>query len=138
MKSSIKHRAIVTEVAGCRALVRAADADGASCMGCRMSAICSPDALSRVEVDVPSSMSLAPGDRVAIGFSEQLTGRAICLLLAVPLAGLLLGAIAGAAVGGDALAAVGGLVGALLALGVMKLFGRRIEQKSRWRVISKI
>ena len=94
-----------------------------------------------VEMQIPATINLNPGDRVRVGMSAASLLRAASYAYLLPLAGLITGAGLGAAAGaGDGPALVGALVGLLasatmlMARGVhgldYRVLGRQVSEAS--------
>ena len=108
MPSAIEHEAtVVTRLHGETLLVRIRPQASDACRGCALVSSCGPKEKRGESVEVRATAGafadrIRPGLTVMVSPEKGATARATNLLLMLPLAGLLCGAIAGAASGLDA------------------------------------
>lgn len=88
--------------------------------------LCAKPRRLRVRNDLPGPVQV--GDQVDVGVADGILGQAALVTYALPLAGLLLGALAGAR-GGD----VGAILGGAAGLGVAWLLARRMRRQAEAR-----
>ncbi len=127
--------AIVARVEGNQAYVEVGGA-GAGCGRCHETGGCQSSILGQMfrtrprQYRIANPIGAAPGDPVIVRVASGSTLRAALLIYALPVLGLLLGAVAGTALGGDgdgdAMAALGALLG--LVVGILSGFILRVRQ----------
>lgn len=90
------------------------------------SMLCAKPRRLRVRNNLPGPVQV--GDLVDVGVADGILGQAALVTYALPLAGLLLGALAGAG-GGD----IGAILGGMAGLGMAWFLARRLRRKAEAR-----
>ncbi len=116
-----------------------------SCDGCAARLGCGSAALSKVlgtrrtRLPVISQVEVQPGDRVVLGLQEQALIRGSIAVYLTPLMSMIAGAMVAEAIfgadSGDAPALAGGLIGIILGMMWLNMFGRKVQADARYQAV---
>lgn len=139
----IEETALVLEVRGDLAAVASAGPLG--CKACQAQGGCGTASLARFfqrrsrVTWARNPLAAQPGDRVVVGLDERALLRAAWVAYALPLAGLLGGALLGEQLGGAGIkelaAAVAGLIGLIVGLAWSRQLGAGMSLKSDYQAV---
>lgn len=141
----IEESATVLSVAGDRAWVetqRRRSCDGCAARhGCGSAALSKVLGIRRTRLQVISQIEVQPGDRVVLGLQEQALIRGSIAVYLIPILSMIALAMGAEVVfgtdsmSGDEPALAGGLIGMILGMMWLKMFGRKVQADARYQAV---